>query len=420
MDLFGQDEHLSGWQRESKAYAKEFGKQFIAYDMWEEDPARAHAAVSFNILTLAAGPLAGAAKLGKGGTIAKAAGTMAKIGDALDPLSGTFKAAKALSDLPKVSQVLANVSEHLQLPKTKFPDGALDLSDRFRVDKDGNFIPLGRDGTPDLTPARHEPSAAERGAGQPHGDREPVGVGARTGEAIGHAGNHLTPRASLEADGGAARGSGGHASADHETHGGSGSDEPSHGRGGAHPEHAPGPGEHAHGHDMNDTLPASGRADGQGSTGDSSAHRKGVWPARSDIPGPAAGEELKPPNARHTISGSVGKEIKEKNSIVLRGYSREIEEDIAAIAEGRAKLTADGNRYEINGRTYGVEPGGRVYPGSGPGIVNLDRNEYAALQQIVKAKGDIDAAPQLTRNPRFVNNPQAVQKALDLYNGTYR
>lgn len=104
----------------------------------------------------------------------------------------------------------------------------------------------------------------------------------------------------------------------------------------------------------------------------------------------------------------------------MRGYSREIGKDIAGIAEGRAKLTADGNRYKINGRTYGVEPGGRVYPESGPGIVNLDRNEYAALQQVVKAKGDIDAAPQLTRNPRFVNNPQAVQKALDLYNGTYR
>ncbi|MFG3528794.1 hypothetical protein ACGF8B_18865 [Streptomyces sp. NPDC047917] len=194
MDLFGQGEHLSGWQRDSKAYAKEFGKQFIAYDMANEDPARAHAVLSFNILTLATGPLAAAAKLGKGGTIAKAAGTMAKIGDALDPLSGTFKAAKALSDLPKVSQVLANVSDHLQIPKTRFPDGALDLSDRFRVDKDGNFIPLGRDGTPDLTPARHEPSAAERGAGRPHGDREPVGVGGRAPGATAHAGDGLPPR----------------------------------------------------------------------------------------------------------------------------------------------------------------------------------------------------------------------------------
>ncbi|MFD4860561.1 hypothetical protein [Streptomyces atratus] len=418
MDLFGQDEHLSDWQRDSKAYAKEFGKQFIAYDMWEEDPARAHAVVSFNLLTLASGPLAAASKLGKGGTFAKAAGTMAKIGDALDPLSGAFKATKALSDLPKVSQVLANVSDHLQIPKTKFPDGALDLSDRYRVDKDGNFVPLDPDGKPNLDPARHEPSAADRASGSLSGDREPVGAGARTSEATGRTGDRLTPHAGHETDGGSVHGSGGHASADHGAHGGSGSDEP--GRSGAHPEHILGSGEHAHDRDMNDTPPASGGADGRGSTWGSSAHKKGVWPARSDIPGPAAGEELKPPNARHTISGSAGREIKEKNSIILRGYSREIEQDIAGIAEGRAKLTADGNRYEINGRTYGVEPGGRVYPESGPGIVNLDRNEYAALQQVVKAKGDINAAPQLTRNPRFVNNPQAVQKALDLYNGTYR
>jgi hypothetical protein len=60
-----------------------------------------------------------------------------------------------------------------------------------------------------------------------------------------------------------------------------------------------------------------------------------------------------------------------------------------------------------------------VYPDSGPGIVKLDRNEYAALQQIAKAKGDVSAAPQLTRNPRFTDNPEAVQKALDIYNGTY-
>lgn len=420
MDLFGQDEHLSDWQRDSKAYAKEFGKQFIAYDMANEDPARAHAVISFNILTLATDPFAAAAKLGKGGTIAKAAGTMAKIGDALDPLSGTFKAAKALSGLPKVSQVLANVSDHLRMPKTKFPDGALDLSDRYRVDKDGKFVAVKPDGTPDISPARHEPSAADRASGSPSGDREPVGAGARTGGTTGHVGGHLTPRAGHETGSGSTHGSGGHANADHGTHGGSGSDEPPSSRSGAHPEHIPGPREHSHGHSVGDTPPSSGGADGRGSAWGSSAHNKGAWPARSDIPGPAAGEELKAPNARHTISGSAGREIKEKNSIILRGYSREIEKDIAGIAEGRARLTADGNRYEINGRTYGVEPGGRVYPESGPGIVNLDRNEYAALQQVVKAKGDIDAAPQLTRNPRFVNNPQAVQKALDLYNGTYR
>ncbi len=55
-----------------------------------------------------------------------------------------------------------------------------------------------------------------------------------------------------------------------------------------------------------------------------------------------------------------------------------------------------------------------------PGLVwAFYRNEYAALQQVAKAKGDISAEPQLTRNPRFTNNPGIVEKALAIYNGTY-
>lgn len=263
MDLFGQDEHLSDWQRDSKAYAKEFGKQFIAYDMANEDPARAHAVVSFNILTLATGPFAVAAKLGKGGTIAKAAGTMAKIGDALDPLSGTFKAAKALSDLPKVSQVLANVSDHLQIPKTKFPDGAFDLSDRFRVDKDGNFIPLNRDGTPNLDPAKHEPSAAERGVGQPHGDREPVGVGGRAPGATAHAGDGQGTGSAPHGPGG----EGGHAAAgQHGPGDGHGAGPGEHSGDGSHSGEAP---DSSHGDAAHvDTPAAGGGGDGPGHADD--------------------------------------------------------------------------------------------------------------------------------------------------------
>ncbi|MFC9620995.1 hypothetical protein ACFTXM_13625 [Streptomyces sp. NPDC056930] len=209
MDLFGQDEHLTGWQRDSKMYAKEFGKQFIAYDMTAEDPARAHAVVSFNLLTLASGPLAAASKLGKGGTFAKTAGTMAKIGDALDPLGGAFKAAKALSDLPKVSQVLANVSDHLQIPKSRFPDGALDLSDRYRVDKDGKFIPLDREGKPDLTPAPHEPAAGDRIPAPQLGDRELVGAERHAPGATVRAGDLGTsPSASHEPPTGTSHGDG--------------------------------------------------------------------------------------------------------------------------------------------------------------------------------------------------------------------
>ncbi|UZK55102.1 hypothetical protein NEH16_14015 [Streptomyces drozdowiczii] len=189
MDALGQGEHLSDWQRESEAYAKEFAKQLVAYDVTPEDPARGHAIVSFNLLTLFAGPLGVAAKLGKGGTFAKAAGTVARIGDALDPLGGAFKAAKALSDLPKVSQVLANVSDHLRIPASRFPDGALDLDHRYRIDKDGNFVPLDHEGNPHLEPARHEPTADRRG----DAERQPVGVGAQAETSAAHMHENAAP-----------------------------------------------------------------------------------------------------------------------------------------------------------------------------------------------------------------------------------
>ncbi|MGW7527617.1 EndoU domain-containing protein [Streptomyces sp. NPDC054783] len=191
MDAVGEGDHLSDWQRGSEAYAKEFGKQFIAYDEWHKDPARAHAVTSFNLLTVLGGAGGALAKLGKAGRFVEAASTVSKVGGALDPISGAARAARALSDLPKVSEVLTNVSEHLRLPKTRFPDGALDdLSNRYRVDKDGNFIALKPDGTPDTGAVRHEPAAADRVSPAGPGDRELVGVGGRAPEATSHGSGH--------------------------------------------------------------------------------------------------------------------------------------------------------------------------------------------------------------------------------------
>ncbi|MFF0460879.1 EndoU domain-containing protein [Streptomyces mexicanus] len=193
MDAVGLGDHLSDWQRGSEAYTKEFGKQFVAYDMWDEDPARAHAVTSFNLLTLFAGGAGGLARLGKAGRLTEAAGTVAKVGDVLDPISGTARAAGALSDLPKVSEVLTHVSDHLKFPKPHFPNTALDLSDRYRIDKNGNFIPLHPDGTPDLTPPRREHTASDRVIGVPTAERHPVGVGAQPARATAHVVGELSP-----------------------------------------------------------------------------------------------------------------------------------------------------------------------------------------------------------------------------------
>ncbi|MFI6687769.1 hypothetical protein [Streptomyces sp. NPDC050485] len=241
MDLLGEGKHLSGWQRDSEAYTKEFGKQFIAYDEYKKDPARAHAMVSFNLLTLASGPLAGAAKLGKGGTIAKAAGTLSKIGEVLDPLSGSLKAVKALSDLPKVSQVLGNLTDHFQIPKSKFPDSILDLDHRYRVGRDGEFIPINADGAPNLALPKHEPAGSDLVTGAGRGERElaSVGAGGHAHGAAGHAGEGLAPRGGQEVHGGSGKDTGPAANG----HGGRESDYPT-----GHTERAEGSASH-HGPD---------------------------------------------------------------------------------------------------------------------------------------------------------------------------
>ncbi|MCN9239911.1 hypothetical protein NGF19_03765 [Streptomyces sp. RY43-2] len=199
MDAVGLGDHLSDWQRGSEAYTKEFGKQFVAYDMWNEDPARAHGLTTFNLITVVGGTAGALTWLGRGSRVAEAAGTVARAADFLDPISGTARAARALSDLPKISETLARVSEHLKLPKTKFPDGALDdLSNRYRVDKDGNFIALKPDGTPDTSLARHELAAGDRvSIAQPR-DRELAGVGGRATEATDRSGasRHMPPHSS--------------------------------------------------------------------------------------------------------------------------------------------------------------------------------------------------------------------------------
>ncbi|WP_329317953.1 WXG100-like domain-containing protein [Streptomyces sp. NBC_01262] len=173
-----------------------------------------------------------------------------------------------------------------------------------------------------------------------------------------------------------------------------------------------------------DELPSSSNLttrmadEGNGATG--SGPGRGPWPAQGNLVGPAASKSLKFPNARHTVSGSSSGEVKAANSVILRGHEQDIAKDISDIAKGKATFNEKTQHYEINGRSYGVEGSGTVYPVRGAGIVELDRNEYAALQQVAKAKGDISAAPQLTRNPRFTNNPGIVEKALEIYNGTYQ
>ncbi|MEV5280495.1 hypothetical protein [Streptomyces sp. NPDC052811] len=305
MEELGEGEHLSSWQRDSKAYAKEFGKQFVAYDMWKKDPARAHAVVFFNLITLASGPAAGVARLGKGGSIAKAAGTVAKIGDVLDPLSGSLKAVKALSNLPKVSQVLANVTDHFQIPKSKFPDGILDLDHRYRVDKDSRLIPINADGTPNLAPAKHEPAGADLAAGAGRGERElaRMGAGSHAQGASAHVGERMSPRGSHEAHDGRGKDAGPTASGQ----GGRTGDHLS-----GHSEHGPDSASHVPDHGgggvADGDVPHTPHGSGGGGSGghDTPGAHGGDWPDGEGQPMARGGETEQ--RLRDAVKGIPGKE----------------------------------------------------------------------------------------------------------------
>lgn len=159
-----------------------------------------------------------------------------------------------------------------------------------------------------------------------------------------------------------------------------------------------------------------------GSTGSDSgtpATEGPPWPVSENVTGSAAGKGLKPPHWRHTVSGAKNGEVKPVNTIILRGYENPVRGDVKGIADGEATWDPSTARYEINGRTYGVEDNGTVFPDSGPGLAKLDRNEYAALKELAKAGGNPDDVIPFQKAPRFLNNPDAVSKAIAIYQGTY-
>lgn len=179
--------------KESRPVAKEFVKGLVAWDDWGTNPGKAFGTVLFNGLTLGSGPLGATAKGlsagGKAGAGARALGTVAKVGEVLDPVGAAARTVGAASrTLPKISELTAGVraatdaaasadSAHSVL---RLPDGS-----EVRVE-DGRFTP-GKNGLPDNTPAPHEPSAAERPRADPPRDRELVGVRGRADEAAARA-----------------------------------------------------------------------------------------------------------------------------------------------------------------------------------------------------------------------------------------
>jgi hypothetical protein len=96
-----------------------------------------------------------------------------------------------------------------------------------------------------------------------------------------------------------------------------------------------------------------------------------TWEVGQDVAGPARGKTLRAPHPRHSFSGINPKNVRAENSLILPEARQAVDGDIEAIAAGRAHFYAEMGRYEVNGRSYGVEESGTVFPDSGPGIVKI-------------------------------------------------
>ncbi|MEU4205538.1 hypothetical protein AB0F64_37200, partial [Streptomyces sp. NPDC026294] len=151
-------------------------------------------------------------------------------------------------------------------------------------------------------------------------------------------------------------------------------------------------------------------------TGSGGSGGRSTWEAGQDVAGAARGKTLKAPHPRHTWGGIKRGPAKEDNTVILPGYNQAVKDEISEIAAGKAAWNAERQVYEINGRSYAVEPSGTVFPVSGPGLTNLSRAEYGALGAIMRANGDVAQCEKFFANAKqFQNEPNAVQTAIDLY-----
>jgi hypothetical protein len=218
----------SDFAQESKGYAKEFAKGFVAWDMWEENPSRAAATVVFNGLTLGVGPLK-AASAGKAGAAARTAATVAKVGEVIDPLGAAVKVTGHA--VPRIAQVTESLRGVNNMPALHTPHSVLEFSDAsgrsVLVLKDGEFVVL-KDGevVGDAPLVERSLTAETAPDGVPVQERQLAGVGAtsRAPEAGARA-ESLPPGAGHEppvggSGRGAPNGSGGAGHSSGVTHGG--------------------------------------------------------------------------------------------------------------------------------------------------------------------------------------------------------
>ncbi|QQN78413.1 hypothetical protein [Streptomyces sp. XC 2026] len=470
------DGAVRDWMDDSLDVTRETAKGLVAWDMWSEDPARAAGLTTFNVLTTVASFGAGAgvrAAASGAGTATRITAAAARVGTVIDPMTYVTRGLTTMTRFGEISSQLANLTTTRAF---ELPDGSLRLDNGSVIPANGPFtmdaLPPGQhavsrpDGSVlwDDGTILHPDGRLESPTGQTiqTADEIPVEISARDRSILDsstpepalagatrpdlNAQANATPpdspppsqRPDTVPTEGTTRDLPGQRTPDSTPSsphtgggGGGGGNYPEAPRGGTGDGLPEGPSGGADGPlDGADTSP-NGRDGQPDATGHPSepgspvreavephrdSQRRLRWQAESDIPGPARGLELREPHPRHTFSGVKHGDVKAENSLVLPEYVSAMRSDIGEIAAGNAHFDRVSQRYEVNGRTYGIEPSGTVFPASGPGILELDRVEYDALKQIARANGDISKIQRMFDNaPKFKNNPEAVARAISLY-----
>ncbi|MFE7165935.1 hypothetical protein [Streptomyces sp. NPDC057616] len=180
---FGPDKESADEVRAKKA-AKEFGKSLVAWDQWQENPARAAGTTVFNVLTFGVGPLSVVSKTSEIGAVAKGAGVAAKLGEFMDPISvGVRATGKTVSALPRLSDLTSHL---LPAARAGAADAhgvhsVIELEDGSKVViENGEFVVYDKHGDVLHDAPKQERSAVpESASDQPHvRERELTGVGA--------------------------------------------------------------------------------------------------------------------------------------------------------------------------------------------------------------------------------------------------
>lgn len=99
--------------------------------------------------------------------------------------------------------------------------------------------------------------------------------------------------------------------------------------------------------------------------------------------------------------------VKNRNTLILPGI--DVQADVRAINEGQAERR--GMFFVINGRVYGQEPTGRLFPDHGDGFIFLGRPAMQALKILARYNGPTPQAEfQFSMDPNIT--PTVVEAAL--------